>query len=134
MRTLLAQGTVLRRARQRRHARVALAQALAIFDRLGMPLWAARTRAESARIGGPAAAADGLTATEMQVAELAATGLTNREIASHAGMSFKTVESHLGRAYGKLSIRSRTELARAISPSRDAAVSAADLRGVGPVF
>ena len=54
----------------------------------------------------------------MQVAELAATGLTNREIASRAAISVKTVESHLGRVYDKLSIRSRTELARAMSPRR----------------
>jgi DNA-binding CsgD family transcriptional regulator len=51
-----------------------------------------------------------LTATELRVAELAASGLTNREIAKAAFMSDKTVEAHLARAYRKLGIRSRAEL------------------------
>ena len=51
-----------------------------------------------------------LTGSELRVAELAATGLTNREIAKAAFMSEKTVEAHLARAYRKLGIRSRAEL------------------------
>ncbi len=51
-----------------------------------------------------------LTATEERVAELAASGLTNREVAAAAFMSQKTVEANLSRAYRKLGIRSRAEL------------------------
>ena len=51
-----------------------------------------------------------LTATERRVAELAATGLTNREVAAQAFMSPKTVEANLARVYRKLGIRSRAEL------------------------
>ena len=53
-RTLLAQGVTQRRAKQRGAARVTLEQALAIFERLGAPLWAEKARAELARIGGRA--------------------------------------------------------------------------------
>ena len=55
-------------------------------------------------------APDELTATELRVAELAATGLTNREIAQAAFMSGKTVEAHLAHVYRKFGIRSRAEL------------------------
>ena len=58
-RTLLAKGQVERRARQRSTARTTLQQALAIFDEVDSPLWAAKARAELARIGGRAPAGDG---------------------------------------------------------------------------
>jgi DNA-binding CsgD family transcriptional regulator len=51
-----------------------------------------------------------LTATERQVAELAARGMTNREVAAALFISLKTVEANLARAYGKLGINSRAEL------------------------
>jgi DNA-binding CsgD family transcriptional regulator len=55
-------------------------------------------------------APDELTATERRVAELAASGMTNREIASAAFMSPKTVEGNLAKVYRKLGIASRAEL------------------------
>src|SRR2546429_549267 len=51
-RTMLVLGTIRRRAKQKRPAREALEEALAIFERLGAPLWADKARAELARIGG----------------------------------------------------------------------------------
>jgi DNA-binding CsgD family transcriptional regulator len=54
---------------------------------------------------------DGLTAAEQRVATLAAEGRTNREIASALFLGERTVASHLTRVYGKLGVRSRTELA-----------------------
>jgi DNA-binding CsgD family transcriptional regulator len=51
-----------------------------------------------------------LTASELQVAQLVASGLTNREVARAAFMSPKTVEANLARVYRKLGIRSRAEL------------------------
>jgi DNA-binding CsgD family transcriptional regulator len=108
-RTLLVRGVVQRRARQRRAARESLSQALAVFDKLGAPLWSARTRAEIARIGGRAAGNE-LTPTEAQVAARAAAGETNREIADSLFMSVKTVETNLSRVYRKLDVSSRRQL------------------------
>ena len=53
-----------------------------------------------------------------------ARGLTNKEVAAHLFLSQKTIETHLSNAYGKLGIRSRSELARlfAVEPERAAAV------------
>ena len=59
---------------------------------------------------GMRSAPEELTATELRVAELAASGLTNREVATRAFMSPKTVEANLTRIYRKLGIRSRAEL------------------------
>ena len=58
--------------------------------------------------------ADALTPSERRVAELAATGLSNRDIAQSLFLSEKTVEAHLGRAYRKLGIRSRGRLPAAL--------------------
>jgi DNA-binding CsgD family transcriptional regulator len=111
-RTLLALGSLERRAKQKRAAREAFGGALAIFEELGARLWATRARDELARIGGRALAADGLTPAERRVAELVAEGRTNRETASLLVVSEHTVDSHLRRIYRKLGVRSRAELAR----------------------
>lgn len=111
-RTLVALGTVRRRAREKRAAREALEAGLNIFDDLGALLWAARARAELGRIGGRRPASHDLTATEAQLAALAAEGLANKEIAARLHLSVHTVEGHLTRIYRKLGARSRTELAR----------------------
>ena len=93
----LTRGRMLRRGKQRRRRRLAFSEALEIFERLGAPIWAERTRGELDVVGPRRRAPDELTASELRVAELAATGLTNREIAQAAFMSEKTVEAHLAR-------------------------------------
>jgi ATP/maltotriose-dependent transcriptional regulator MalT len=110
-RTLLVLGGIRRRAKQKRPARVVLEEALAIFERLGAPLWVDKARAELARIGGRRSTAGQLTEAETRAAKLAAAGRTNREIADALFMSVRTVEGHLSHAYAKLGVRSRTELA-----------------------
>jgi DNA-binding CsgD family transcriptional regulator len=115
--TLLVRGRLHRRARQRRAAADALGEALAIFERLGAPDWADRARAEVERVGLRRAPQE-LTPTELRVAELAAAGLTNREVAASAFMSPKTVEANLARVYRKLGIRSRAELGARIEGRR----------------
>lgn len=113
-RTLLLRGAVERRLRRKLPARHHLGQALAIFEGLGTPLWAARARGEIARIGGRRSSPAELTETERRVAELVATGMTNRQVAGALFMSPHTVDANLRRVYRKLGIRSRTELARAL--------------------
>ena len=56
-----------------------------------------------------------LTASELRVAELAAGGLTNKEIAQARFVTLRTVEMHLSNAYRKLEISSRQELGAALS-------------------
>ena len=106
----LTKGRVYRRAKQRRAAAAAFREAMEIFERLGAPIWAERARGELDVVTPRRRAPDELTATELRVAQLAATGLTNREIAQAAFMSGKTVEAHLAQVYRKLGIRSRAEL------------------------
>ncbi len=113
-RTLLVYGQVLRRANERRRGRIVLEEALTLFDDLGAPAWADITRSELKRIPVRREPAD-LTSTQEQVARLAAAGLTNREIASQAFISLKTVEANLSRAYVKLGVRSRTQLVNAMA-------------------
>ena len=114
-RALLALGRIERRAKRKRTSRDALVRAAAIFDALPAPLWAARAREEIARLG-LRSAPGGLTETEARIAELAASGLTNPEIAAAAFVSRKTVEANLSKVYRKLGVRSRVELARALPP------------------
>jgi len=66
---------------------------------------------ELATIGGRTAAGE-LTAVEERIAALVGAGQTNREVATTLFISVRTVESHLGRIYRKLGLRSRTELSR----------------------
>jgi DNA-binding CsgD family transcriptional regulator len=119
-RTLLALGSTRRRAKQKRAARQALEQALAVFDELGARQWAAKTRDELARIGGRRPAPKNLTETEQRVASLAAEGRSNKEIAAALFVSAHTIEAHLSRVYRKLEIRSRAELAHRMAASEDA--------------
>ena len=108
--TWLTKGRLLRRAKQRRAAGDALREAVAAFERLGAGTWLERVRAELDLVAFRRRAPDELTATERRVAELAAMGITNREIARAAFMSEKTVEAHVARLYRELGIRSRAEL------------------------
>ena len=115
-RTLLCLGTVQRQAQQKKAAREALDQALTIFEELGARLWAEKARAELARISGRAPASDELTETERRVAELAAQGRTNKEIAAELYMGVSTVESHLSHVYRKLGLRRAGLAARLAAP------------------
>ncbi len=115
-RTLLVAGAVRRRARQKRPAREALGQALAIFEELGAALWADRARSELARISGRRTTGAVLTEAEVRVASLAVAGKSNKEIAAALVISIHTVEAHLTRVYRKLEIRSRSELAASGHP------------------
>jgi DNA-binding NarL/FixJ family response regulator len=108
-RTLLCIGRVERRRKLRKSARAALGQALEIFEQVGTPLWAARAQAELDRTHLREAPSE-LSPSELRVAELAGSGLTNRQIATQLFVSPKTVEANLARVYGKLGIRSRAEL------------------------
>ena len=111
-RTLLALGRAQRRLKQWRGARESLEQAISAFDALGSPGWAAEARAQLARVGGRRPRQDdGLTPSEQRVAELAAGGHSNKEIARTLFVTVHTVEAHLSRAYAKLGVRSRTQLA-----------------------
>ncbi|GIF96896.1 LuxR C-terminal-related transcriptional regulator [Catellatospora citrea] len=114
-RCLLTAGVVQRRAKRRRDARTALAQAADEFARLGAGGFAARAHAELARIGARTGGGRELTATERRVAELAARGGTNRAIADALFISPKTVEANLARVYRKLGVSSRAELGVAMA-------------------
>jgi DNA-binding CsgD family transcriptional regulator len=113
-RTLLALGAAQRRAKRRREARATLEEALGAFERIGAALWAERARGELQRISGRAATPGALTPSEQRVAALVAEGKTNREVAAALFLSERTVEGHLSHAFGKLGVRSRTELARVL--------------------
>jgi DNA-binding CsgD family transcriptional regulator len=110
-RTLLAQGRSARRAKRRAAARDELTRALELFDEVGAALWAERAATELARIPGRTGGGEELTATERQVAELVALGHSNKEVAAKLFVTVRAVESNLTKIYGKLGVRSRTELA-----------------------
>jgi DNA-binding CsgD family transcriptional regulator len=109
-RTELVLGQIQRRRRQKRSAGMHLMQAAQVFAEVGAAAWAARARAELERVQVGSADAGELTASERRVAELAATGMTNREVAAALFVSPKTVEANLARIYHKLGIHSRAEL------------------------
>jgi DNA-binding CsgD family transcriptional regulator len=118
-RTQLVYGEWLRRERRKREARTPLRAALETFQRLGAAPWVERTTAELRAAGeitaAPAASSDklaDLSPQELQIVRLAMTGLTNREIGARLFISPKTVSYHLYRAFPKLGVSSRVELAR----------------------
>jgi DNA-binding CsgD family transcriptional regulator len=127
-RTLLCLGTVRRQAQQKKAAREALERALAIFEELGARLRAEKARSELARISGRAPASEELSETERRVAELAARGRTNKQIAAELFMGVSTVEAHLSHVYRKLGVR-RAELATRLADREDELAKA----GGGPV-
>jgi len=114
-RALVDLGATLRAARQRSVAREPLLEGLTLASRCGSHSLERRARAELAAIGVrprtvERAGADSLTPSERRVAELAASGQTNREIAQTLFVTEKTVETHLGRAFRKLDVTSRRQL------------------------
>ncbi len=125
----LGYGAWLRRRRRPAESRPHLRGAAATFDALGTAPWADRAREELRASGEsvrrPDDAADALTPQELQIAQLAADGLSNREVAERLYLSPRTVSTHLYRIFPKLGVGSRGELARALSGS------AADRGGIG---
>jgi ATP/maltotriose-dependent transcriptional regulator MalT len=113
-RTQLLLGQLQRRQRQKDSARTTLREALQAFDSMGTPLWADRARAELARAKVAPSHDLALTPSELRVAELAASGMTNRDVAAALFISPKTVEANLARIYRKLGIKTRAELGRLI--------------------
>jgi DNA-binding CsgD family transcriptional regulator len=113
-RTQLLLGQLQRRQRRREVAAKTLRAALAVFDELDTPLWSARARASMARADVTPGRAKVLTAGERRVAELAASGMTNRDVAAALFISPKTVDVHLTRIYRKLAVHTRAELVRRI--------------------
>jgi DNA-binding CsgD family transcriptional regulator len=112
-RSLLALGTVQRRARKKQAARGTLGRALEIFAGLGAEVWGERTRRELARIGGRSTPRGELSATETEIVELVVLGRSNKEVAEALHLSTKTVEWNLSKIYSRLGVHSRTELAAA---------------------
>jgi DNA-binding NarL/FixJ family response regulator len=109
-RTLLLAGQIARRAKAKSDARDLLTEAESEFAQFGATAWRDQAVAELARVNVRPGAPTALTETERRVAELAAAGLTNREVADRTFLAVKTVEANLARAYRKLGIRSRAEL------------------------
>ncbi len=113
----LLYGEWLRRDRQLRDARNELRRAYEMFTAFGMEAFAERTRVELRAAGERVQAAtaitlDQLTPQELQVARNAAEGKSNREIAALLFISPSTVEYHLHKAFRKLDVKSRTQLAQ----------------------
>jgi DNA-binding CsgD family transcriptional regulator len=117
-RTHLAYATVLRRTKQKRLARIQLEAALRIFTALGASAWIKHAESELTRIAPQRGGLLVLTPTESRVAELVASGRTNKEVAAALFLSVKTIESNLSRVYDKLRVRSRSELAAHLASQR----------------
>jgi len=114
-RTLLELGAALRRAGRRSEAIDVLQRAVDLARRCGALATAGRAHEELTIAGARPrrlqfSGAESLTPSERRVAQLAAQGLANREIAESLFITAKTVENHLGRTYTKLGIGSREQL------------------------
>jgi DNA-binding CsgD family transcriptional regulator len=119
-RTQLLLGQLQRRLRRKGAAVTTLQEAVSTFERLNTTLWAERARSELARTEAVGVSqSDVLTPSERRVAELAASGMTNREVAAAIFISPKTVEFHLRNIYRKLDIHSRAELGRRVGPKTE---------------
>jgi DNA-binding CsgD family transcriptional regulator len=119
-RLLLSHGGWLRRQRRPAESRAPLRAAREAFDALGAAPWSERARqelrasGETSRVRAPDLV-HRLSPQELQIAEMAAAGLSNREIGEKLFLSHRTIGSHLYRAFPKLGITSRAELAAALS-------------------
>jgi DNA-binding CsgD family transcriptional regulator len=123
-RTLFSFGCWLRRKRRSADSRAPLRDAVALFDALGAIRWSDRARHELRATGETIGhrtpdARDRLTAQELQIAQLAAQGLSNREIGERLFLSHRTIGSHLYRVFPKLDITARSQLRDALGPATD---------------
>jgi DNA-binding CsgD family transcriptional regulator len=137
---LLELGAKLRRANRRAEARHHLRVALDMSYRCGAVPLTMRAEGELRATGARPRRAvlsglDSLTASERRIAELAASGLSNPEIAQQLFIGRKTVETHLGHVYLKLGIGSRQQLAGSLraDPARADASAATGIRALAPV-
>ncbi len=119
-RTLLALGTVQRKAQHKRAARESLEQAAEIFEQLGARIWLENARSQLARIGGRVAHEGELSETERRIVELVVAGRRNREVAAELSLSPNTIAWNLSKVYRKLGVTSRTELAAQLATSPQA--------------
>jgi ATP/maltotriose-dependent transcriptional regulator MalT len=116
----LAHGQWLRRQRRITDSRAPLREARDTFDALGCAAFSEQTRrklrasGERSRRRDPAAR-DELTAQELQIAHLAADGLSNREIGQQLYLSHRTISTHLYRIFPKLGITARGDLGTVLS-------------------
>ena len=111
-----AYGSWLRRQRRVSESRTHLRAATTALNALGVTPWAERARAELRAAGESSPrredARDKLTPQELQIAMLAADGLTNRDIGERLFLSPRTISTHLYHIFPKLGVSSRTELVR----------------------
>jgi DNA-binding CsgD family transcriptional regulator len=127
----LAYGRWLRRERRVAESRAALRAARDTFDALGCAPWGDQARRELRASGERSRrrapeARDQLTAQELQIAQLAAQGQSNREIGQRLFLSHRTISTHLYRVFPKLGITSRAELSATLAPTSLAAGAADD--------
>jgi DNA-binding CsgD family transcriptional regulator len=116
----LAYGEWLRRQRRVAESRPLLRTASETFEALGVEPWAERARQELRATGETtrrrvAETRDQLSPQELHIAQLAAEGLSNREIGQRLYLSHRTIGSHLYRLFPKLGITSRAELRDALT-------------------
>ncbi|MFD7135326.1 ATP-binding protein [Streptomyces sp. NPDC059894] len=115
----LAHGMWLRRARRPKASREAFSRAADLFERLGAASWEERARLELRAAGAPVRKPGGgaaaLTPQERQIADLAAGGLSNKEIGAKLFLSPRTVGAHLYKVFPKLGITSRASLRDALA-------------------
>ncbi|HUE67103.1 MAG TPA: AAA family ATPase [Candidatus Acidoferrum sp.] len=114
-RTLFSLGRWLRRRRRSAESRAPLRESVALFDALGAAAWSSRARRELRATGEKVGRRtpdlrDRLTAQELQIAQLAAEGLSNRQIAERLFLSPRTIGGHLYRIFPKLEITARAQL------------------------
>jgi DNA-binding CsgD family transcriptional regulator len=119
---LVELGAMLRRTGRRRDSRELLSQGLRLARICGAQPLVARAEEELRATGASprnviVAGLDALTASERRVCEMAAKGMTNKQIAQALYVTAKTVETHLHRAYMKLDVSSRGQLAQALEPA-----------------
>jgi DNA-binding CsgD family transcriptional regulator len=122
----LAHGERLHRAHAGSEARVPLQAALATFDRLGARPWITRSAkqlqaADTATTAKGTENAAALTAQELEIANLAAAGLTNKQIGQQLHLSPRTVSTHLYRLFPKLGVTTRAALRDALTGNADPA-------------